>query len=350
MSWFKRQKIARVADAPPRLMLARGQLDICQQRHVAGWAICNDGPATVAVEVNGREVARLETTYARPDVCAAFGLEGAFGFDARLDVPIGASDDFRFSIVGTEETIDPAAHRARVEALTYGISRGEPGLEIGPLDNPFLAKEAFSVLYVDHASRADLLEKYKSTGKAWFDASQVVETDFVWTPGLVLAECLPARKFAYAVASQTMEHVADPIGWLNGIADCLKPGGRINLSLPDMRRTFDHQRRLSTASDMLDAYERRIAKPDFRQVFDHIANVAQPPGLADRSPDVLRQALSVARLAVGQYIDVHCYVWTHESFLDCWDMIEKIGCCKAKLDRSWAPVSTHQEFIVSFTT
>lgn len=330
-------------------MLTRGHLDICQQRYIAGWAVLNGGTPTIAVIVNGEEITRFRTDQHRPDVCAALGIEGNFGFARQLPVPIKAADQLTLLMVGTGEHLDTAAHQARVDQMTYGIDRGKPGLELGALDNPFLSKDAFSVFYVDHASRADLIEKYKGTGtEASFDARQVVEPDFVWTPGRPLAECLPNEKFAYAIASQVMEHVANPIGWLNLLADCLAPGGRVNLSIPDMRKTFDYKRRLTSASDMLDAYERELAQPDFRQVFDHIANMAHPPADVDHSPSRLHEALAVGRLAGKQYVDVHCHVWTHDSFLECWDVIDKLDACKLKLDKSWAPVFSHQEFILSF--
>jgi len=148
---------------------------------------------------------------------------------------------------------------------------------------------------------------------------------------------------------QCLEHVANPLGWLNDVAECLTPGGRLNLTLPDARRTFDHARRLTSAADMVEAHELRLTRPSFRQVFDHIANVAPLDEQPSHSPDCLFSALSVARVAVaGEYVDVHCHVWTHDSFLECWSMIEALGICALRLDKSWPPIASANEFSLSF--
>jgi hypothetical protein len=87
-----------------------------------------------------------------------------------------------------------------------------------------------------------------------------------------------------------------------------------------------------------------------RQVFDHIANASAIHTAQDHSAAALKQALTVARIAQeGEYVDVHNNVWTHDGFLECWQIIEKLELCKARLDKSWAPVSAANEFHLSFT-
>jgi SAM-dependent methyltransferase len=329
--------------------VTEGCVDTCQQRNVAGWAIENSGPTAVTIKLNHEVLAEVSTSIPRPDVCSAFGVEGALGFNYRFPRAIRASDNLEFLIGKSGKSIPPVPHQKRIEYLMYRIPQADSGMEIGALDNPFLDKMNFFVSYVDHDTREKLLIKYKGTG--WdeiFDQAQVVETDIVWQPGNSLRECANGQLFDYAIACHVMEHVANPIRWLNDIGECLRPGGRINLALPDMRRTFDHCRKLSTPADMIEAFERDFDRPRFRAVFDHIATVANPPTVPDYRADLLRQALAVARIAEsGEYVDVHCHVWTPESFRECWTVIDRLGLCRAKLEQIWEPGSASNEFVVS---
>jgi hypothetical protein len=328
-----------------------GDIGICQQRVIAGWALENGGPTVVRIRLNGKEIAAVAPSVARPDVAKAFGVDPLCGFACDFPRGIRASDQIEVEIGATGTHIDPLPHRHRIASVVGDIDASAPGLEFGALDRPFLDREHFNVLYVDHADAASLKKKYLGTAtKETLDASKIVDVDIVWKPDTALLQCSGGRSsFAYAVALQVLEHVGDPIGWLNEVASCLLPGGRINVTLPEMTRTFDYRRRLTNASDLIEAFEHRYSRPRLRQVFDHIANVAIAPAEPDQSEAALRQALAVARIAEdGQYVDVHCHVWTHDSFLDCWRIIERVGLCRARLDRSWPAVASSNEFTLSF--
>lgn len=134
------------------------------------------------------------------------------------------------------------------------------GLELGPLDRPILSKTRHRVSYVDHASREELIVKYKSTGTAETLAPErIVLVDIVWAPGKTLAECVPpGAKYDYCLASHVIEHVADAIGWLQQIARVLNDGGIVTLAVPDKEQTFDHLRAVSRPADLVDAYVRQI--------------------------------------------------------------------------------------------
>ena len=58
--------------------------------------------------------------------------------------------------------------------------------------------------------------------------------------------------------------------------------------------------------------------------------------------------LMVAKTAQeGNYIDVHVHVWTFESFLNCWRVVDALGLCRLKLDKAWEPCGSSNEFIIS---
>jgi hypothetical protein len=333
-------------------MSAQGSIDICQQRTLAGWAIHDGRPANVSVYLNSELVALVEPSVARLDVANMFELSSPIcGFSYNLPRGIFASDQVGIEVHATGVYLDPRPHHHRVAAMTYGIDRTSPGLELGALDRPFFDRKHFNVKYVDHADTAALRTKYlRSATLQTLDPSQIVDVDIVWTSNETLLSCCGAfGHFSYAVALQVMEHIGDPIGWLNEISACLLPGGRINLTLPEMTRTFDYQRRLTTAADLVEAFERQWRWPRLRHVFDHISNVAHRPETADHSAAALQQALRVARIAdAGEYVDVHCHVWTHESFLETWQIIDRLELCRARLDRSWPAAAGSNEFTLSF--
>jgi hypothetical protein len=58
----------------------------------------------------------------------------------------------------------------------------------------------------------------------------------------------------------------------------------------------------------------------------------------------------MAARAEAEYIDAHCHVWTYESFLECWRVIEALEILPLKLAGSWEPITGANEFIVSFVT
>ena len=333
-------------------MSAQGSIDMCQQRTLLGWAIRDRQPASVRVYLNSEPVALVEPSTARPDVANAFELSNPVcGFSYNFCRGLFASDRVAVEVDTAGVYLDPKPHHHRVAALTYGIDATSPGLELGALDRPFFDRRHFNVKYVDHADTASLKTKYLRTGTPQtLDPSQIVDVDIVWAGSETLSSrCGELGGFYYAVALQVMEHVGDPIGWLNEISACLLPSGRINLTLPEMTRTFDYRRRLTTAADLVEAFEGHWRWPRLRQVFDHISNVAPPPTTPDHSAAALQRALQVARIAeAGEYVDVHCHVWTHESFLETWQIIERLELCRAKLDRSWPAIAGSNEFTLSF--
>ena len=199
------------------------------------------------------------------------------------------------------------------------------GLEFGPLASPLVRKEEGDVLYIDHASREVLIAKYANDPAV--DADGIVDVDVIWDER-PLKDCLPGgESYVYAVASHVIEHVPDVVGWLREVADVLRPGGLVVLAVPDKRYTFDRFRRLTTLSDLMDAYLCRSRRPTPGQIFDQAAfgtqleaitawMVPTLPEKPEHAPG-LEQALEYARDAArdGRYVDVHCWVFTPASLL-----------------------------------
>lgn len=202
--------------------------------------------------------------------------------------------------------------------------RTERGVEFGPLDCPLVGKDDGRILYIDYTT-ADVL-RARHAHRPGKDPSAIVEVDRVWDDALprVLRDDAPLD---YALASHVIEHVPDLVGWLNEVAQVLRPGGRLCLAVPDKRFTFDRQRAPSGLAEAMSAHVQGLRRPSPRQVFDHHYKVVQLPlreawqGRLDtanlsRVHDFGYALAQTRKAQAGEYVDCHCWVFTPRSFLE----------------------------------
>lgn len=198
------------------------------------------------------------------------------------------------------------------------------GLEIGPSLNPIVPKTSGArVRSVDHTDAATLRAKYADHGGV--DVTKIEEVDFVWAGGRLRDAVGASAAFDYVVASHVLEHLPNPIAFLQDCAALLRPGGRLALALPDHRFCFDHARPLTTFGAWVDAYDadRQLHTPG--TVVDHLLHAVARNGAimwtaAERAPVTLVHgypeavsALDQARAQAG-YLDVHAWVLNPSSF------------------------------------
>lgn len=216
------------------------------------------------------------------------------------------------------------------------------GAEIGPLDRPLVSKAGASVFYVDHCDTAALKQKYAADSNVSIELLQV---DAVWGE-LTLAQALqaadsisglPSKGLDYVVASHVIEHVPDLVTWLQEVAETLSGTGVLRLAVPDKRFTFDFRRRISTLPEVADAFVRRRRVPGGSRILDFCMNMVTVD-CAKAWRNELKQdelvrgytdedALGLARDAEqnGHYHDVHCWVFTPESFVDLMQDMARCG-------------------------
>lgn len=212
----------------------------------------------------------------------------------------------------------------RRERLLGGVDLAHStGLEIGALHAPIVRRDEGRILYVDYAA-TEVVRANRNDPN--IDPETIVEVDIVWGERR-LAEAAGER-VDYVVASHVIEHVPDLIGWLDELAEVLKPGGVLGLAIPDRRFTFDRLRNETTVADVFEAWldQRRLPRP--RQILDvaHLGVEAEASRLwagDEMRPD---EAVLDARLAgavklatqvhaAPRYVDIHCWVFTPTSFL-----------------------------------
>lgn len=203
------------------------------------------------------------------------------------------------------------------------IDKNGLGLEIGPSHNPIAPKKkGYKVHVLDHASADDLRTKYKDHG---LNLENIEEVDFIWK-GQPLTELIGNRNcYDWIIASHVVEHVPDLVSFLQQCEELLKPSGVLSLVIPDKRYCFDHFQPLSTTGLLLDAHFYKRSRPSPGQVFDNIANASNFNGNIAWSrnhghANNLNHTLYDAKvnyensLLRDEYIDVHCWRFTPESF------------------------------------
>uniref|UniRef100_UPI0033419F9F methyltransferase domain-containing protein n=1 Tax=Castellaniella defragrans TaxID=75697 RepID=UPI0033419F9F len=197
------------------------------------------------------------------------------------------------------------------------------GAEIGPLHRPIVSKGEGNILYVDHEDTKSLREKYKNDPDV--DADAIVGVDGVWGKN-TLSNALNGRTVDYVIASHVVEHVPDLITWLSEVRCILNTGGQLRLVVPDRRFTFDILRSETTLSEVFLGYLTKSRVPHPYLILDFFLKVRDVDcgGVWAGRVDAenlgrkysFSDALDMARdsLENGVYRDVHCWVFTPESF------------------------------------
>jgi len=193
---------------------------------------------------------------------------------------------------------------------------------------PVAAKrDGWQTTIVDHASRAELLEKYASPGQFTINYDAIEEVDVIWRGGS-LDQAVPADllgSFDMLVASHVFEHLPDPIRFLASCAKVLKPDGVVSLAIPDYRFIFDYFRPWSTTGDVIGAYLSGNTRHTPAASFDNVAYLATADTVASWGQhavhefaflSTLQQAYASARDAAepGQYSDMHAWQLTPNRF------------------------------------
>lgn len=239
-------------------------------------------------------------------------------------------------------TVEAQPERHDLACIDVGNMRG---LEIGPLANPIVRKDQGNVLYVDHATAEELRHKYSLDPGMKDRLDEIVDVDYVVRQGQgVYDAVMQDVPFDYVMASHLIEHIPDPVGWFMDLARVLRIGGILSLVIPDKRYCFDIKRRTTETSEVIDAYLRRLKQPSFKQAYDFISkamvgrvdtasvwagtedyanNLVRSDGEDD--PDVT--ALNVCRdmEQSDSYVDVHCSVFTPDSFLEIYETLARLG-------------------------
>jgi hypothetical protein len=238
----------------------------------------------------------------------------------------------------------------RLARLTHDVPLPEArGIEFGPANNPTALPQGIRVAYVDHATDAEV------------GLPDAVTIDYAWAGSGSLAAAIGQEGLDFAIAAQVAQYVPNLLGWLRGIHAVLRPGGVLNLSLPDRRFMFDVGRANSTIAELVEASLLDYTRPSLRQVFAHTYEaLAIGPGeiWAGEDPARAPRLCGDAALALaykqagetftsGRYQSCHCWVFTPLSFLDAVEAAARLGLFPFVLNQIAAAEPGGFEFYVS---
>ncbi|MCM2291281.1 methyltransferase domain-containing protein [Allorhizobium sp. BGMRC 0089] len=185
-------------------------------------------------------------------------------------VPGTTAYDLSPSLVTPTKT-NPRNQRLRY--LRQHITRETKVLEVGPLAAPVVPKrEGYNVFIADHLDRQGLIDYYAYSD---LKPEKFEEVDFIWSSG-DLADAVSQDHhgtFDVIILSHVLEHLPNPIGFLQSCATLLKTGGYLTLALPDKRYCFDMFRPLTTTGQWLTAYEQSSAFHSKVAYFDYATMV-----------------------------------------------------------------------------
>ena len=216
----------------------------------------------------------------------------------------------------------------REELIRRDFDRSMRLIELGPSHNPIAAKaDGWRTTIVDHASQADLIEKYRAMG---VKTDRVEPVDFVWQDG-PLTGLIPTamhRTFDGLIASHVGEHAPDLIAFFKDASALVKLDGLMALALPDKRGCFDFFQPLTTTGDVVDAHFQGRTRHRRRDFFNQAAYFTMRDGEGGwqhagcKAPFRLVNSIFDAQRAYDAasedpdlpYSDTHAWTFTPKSF------------------------------------
>ena len=126
--------------------------------------------------------------------------------------------------------------------------------------------------------------------------------------------------YDWILSSHNIEHIPNPIRFLQQCSAVLRPRGVLRLAVPDKRFCFDHFRPLSDVSELLQAFHENRMQPTEYQIFreESLQSAPGPRGIgwtpARRNLSLYREWFGVNGRVPTEYIDTHCWAFTPESF------------------------------------
>jgi SAM-dependent methyltransferase len=264
-------------------------------------------------------------------------------------------------MTGTQLLANPRPQRPELAVIDVAQMSG---LEIGPLASPRVRKDEGRVRYVDHASAAELRQKYATNEGMRNRLDEIVDVDYVLGESTKISEAVAHdAPFDYVIASHVIEHIPDPVSWMDDLTRVLRPGGILSLVVPDKRYCFDVNRSLTEISDLVDANLRLLRQPSYRQAYDFyaksIGGMVDPAEAWDGADytSVVRQDFADPDVAAldacrrmqvsNEFVDVHCHVFTPGSFLGLVEKLARLGLMDYEVAAFFPTARYNFEFYVS---
>lgn len=199
-------------------------------------------------------------------------------------------------------------YRRRRQGLLEDVARldRDRGLELGAGDFQTVDASTGNCEYADYRTTEELAALFETSPDALAPVSHVL------TRGEPLISQIDTR-FDYIILCHVLEHIANPIGYLQDLRELLTPAGVVLLALPDKRRTLDRVRPSTTLDVLIERHFMKASNAPVSQVMEFArAWLPDYAELANRSPNDFYQ-WALEQVQSGG-VDVHCCVWEDREF------------------------------------
>jgi SAM-dependent methyltransferase len=174
------------------------------------------------------------------------------------------------------------------------------GVEFGAGASPFPVPLGCNVRFADPFSYETLLAVIYP-GQQVHD---LIRPDYV-TDIKTLAG-IPDESLDFIVACHVIEHTNNPIAAMKSCYRALKPGGSLVLVVPDMTKTFDSKRNLTTLEHLIEDYEKPSLERDREHYEEFYAKAFKIPEGSN--------LLEFAAQKQFEGGDLHYHTWNFETF------------------------------------
>jgi SAM-dependent methyltransferase len=212
------------------------------------------------------------------------------------------------------------------------------GLEFGAGSAPLPLPLDCDVKYADFLPPEEVRAR-----KAKAATPDFVRLDYVM--GIEDPYLVPDDSLDFVIASHVIEHVRNPLRALREVHGKLRAGGRLVLIVPDMQRTFDRRRPMTSLAHLILDFESPDPARDREHYIEFFWNVYRIGDRTSRQRKHSRKFFERAygitapdiatciQKAVGLQADAHFHTWTHQSFCRMVEYSQKIA--------PWSEVWSH---------
>lgn len=182
------------------------------------------------------------------------------------------------------------------------------GVELGPGPKPFpVDYPGVRTTYLDRWEPDENRGLFQELGAG----ADFVKPDIICNLDTDKLKMLDDASQDYVIASHVLEHMADPIGLFDEIHRVIKPGGVALILLPDMRRTFDHTRPVTSLEHLVTEYRAGVTEVDDAHIIEFIEHteVNWHPSTDGKTDAELAKLYDWHR---QRSIHVHC--WAEDDF------------------------------------
>ena len=198
------------------------------------------------------------------------------------------------------------------------------GIEFGALHNPLeIDRSQAEVFYADKYSRSKLVDNFKELEAV---AEDIVETDTLLDLNQLEYSSLDDNDFDFFIANHVIEHLVNPLSFLNNLNSIMKTGSYLYLAVPDKEYTFDRHRKLHDWEHFHEEYQQKITRLSKEHLEDFLFNkMSAKPNLLEKTSlsNYWYQRAKSWRLSPQQYYQqarfhlkrsIHVHVWNQDSF------------------------------------